>query len=186
MPLSTPGLRPLDRDEGQAGILAPTSQWWVGAQATLVAQEADLARFVPSRNMTILSIGFYVTTTAGANDNYDVGIYTVSGGNYSRLVSSGATAGKLNVGGLQSIPITATNLTAGTIYYAAGLCGALGGTAGKLLGASYARAELLKMWGTNAGMIDTDFKSSAGTTLPSTITGAGGNTLAPIFTLNET
>jgi hypothetical protein len=97
-------------------------------------------RFVPKRDMTIVTIAFATSVAAGSNDACDVGILDSSG---TKIVSSGATTGKLNAtAGVQSIGISSTPLKAGTVYYAAFAYGAIGSTAAQLAS---------KLFGTGAG-----------------------------------
>lgn len=105
----------VDRDNGQAGIVAP------GAVSTrtstaLTANRAYAVRFVPSRRMVITKINFRLSTVSGTDDPVDVGIVSSAG---AKLVTSGATTGKLNsTTGTKSVTIAATILNAGTVYYA--------------------------------------------------------------------
>lgn len=123
----------IDRDLGQAGIWAPSGPGGNSATGLLTANRALFCRFIPSRAMTITKIAFVVNTAALSNDNCDVGIYASDGS--TLLKSSGSTAGKLNVIGPQSVSLSASQaLTAGTIYYAAFAYGAVGSTAGQLVG----------------------------------------------------
>lgn len=134
--LTRRNFRQYDRDDGQSGILAPNDPGVSAGSLTAVTTNAYFSRFVPSRSMTIVNIAFAVTTAASVDDPCDVGIYTVSGANLTRVVSAGATSGKLNAGGRQSIAITATTLAAGTVYYAGISFGTIGGTAAVVGGAN--------------------------------------------------
>lgn len=108
----------VDRDDGQAGLVVPYSHHLgFSGGAALVANRTLAARFVPSRDMSIISIGFAVTIAAGGNDAVDVGI--VNGAGTTKIASSGPTIGNLNVTGVKNLALTATaELTAGTTYYA--------------------------------------------------------------------
>lgn len=117
-----------DRDAKQAGMFAYTGPGAISNEA-VTANQLRATRFVPSRKMVIIAIKFVVQTAAGSDDDYDVGIYNSSG---TLLVSSGATAGKLNSTGVKSITTATTTLNAGSIYYCAGSCGAIGTTAAQL------------------------------------------------------
>lgn len=106
----------IDRDNGQAGILAPSANRFGLAATALVANQAYLLRFVPSRAMAISKLAFRVTTASGTNDPVDVGIYDAAG---TRVVSSGATTSLLNSTGTKTATVATTVLTAGSVYYAA-------------------------------------------------------------------
>lgn len=126
-------VRLVDRDNAQTGIIAPlTNVAGRGAQS-LTASRALFLRFVPSRPMTVDRIAFICTTIAGADDAVDVGIYD-SG--LTKIVSAGATAGKLLATGPQTVTFTATPLAAGTVYYAAFSVGTFGGTAAQVWAAT--------------------------------------------------
>lgn len=117
-----------DRTFNLPGIGAPTGTW-PGTTLGPAANRAFWCRFVPSRNMTIALIAFAVTTAATADDSCDVGIYDAS---LNRIVSSGATSGKLNSIGVKTISISSTNLTAGTVYHASFAYGSVGGTGAQI------------------------------------------------------
>jgi hypothetical protein len=103
--------------DGLPGIFAPSSGAMGGAGTALTANQAYVARFVPVEGFTATAIGFGLSTVSATDDPCDVGIYDAA---LNRLVSSGATTGRLNgATGGKSVPIAATALTAGTVYYAA-------------------------------------------------------------------
>lgn len=106
----------VDRDNGQAGILAPSTPRFGLAPTALVANQVYLLRFVPSRTMTITRLGFRVTTASGTDDPVMVGIYDAAA---TRVVASAALTGLLNSTGTKSATVAATVLTAGSVYYAA-------------------------------------------------------------------
>lgn len=139
----------LDYDRGYGGVVAPD---FVGGMAavTLSANVAYWVRFRASRAMTVTAIRFIVSTAAGSNDNVDVGIY--NGTTRAKIVSAGATAGKLNATGPQSVAIS-TSLTAGTAYYAGISCGAIGTSAAILAGNELLYWELPKLFGTAAPVL---------------------------------
>jgi hypothetical protein len=153
---STTSLVPYDHTYGQPGMYAPMVTSGTNS-ATAVANRGFLCRFVPSRNMTAALIGFTVSTAAGADDNVDVGIYSAAG---AKLVSSGATAGKLNSQGAKTVAITATPLTAGTVYYGALSFGALGGTAAVVTGVGYQSVFAFAAMGATIGLVEADAKAA--------------------------
>jgi hypothetical protein len=103
-------------DEGQAGMIAPSGRYGTTLVA-LLANRAYYLRFVPERTVSVTKIAFVLVTPSGTDDPVDVGIYSAAA---SRIVSSGATTGKLNAAaGRQEVSFTSTPLTAGTVYYAA-------------------------------------------------------------------
>ena len=123
-----------DRDNGQAGILAPNGGHWVAQVAILTASRAYWMRFVPSRAMTITSISFVVGVQATADDAWRRGdLHRLGPGTLTRVVSKGATTGLLNTTGTKNVAITSTPLTAGTVYYAAFSVGTFGGTGAQLV-----------------------------------------------------
>lgn len=105
----------VDRDNGQAGMYAPSSPFTTSDTA-LTSGRAVWVRVVPSRDMLIQGIGFRVTTASGTDDECSVGLYNSVG---TRLVTSGAVTGYLNSTGQKLVPIAATLLKAGFVYYAA-------------------------------------------------------------------
>lgn len=120
----------LDRGEKRNGIICASG--WMGAVSGSLALTADRAyyvRFVPDRDMTVDEIAFVVTVAAGADDACDVGLYTSA---LAKIVTAGATTGKLNGTGRKTIALTATALKAGTVYYAGFSCGTLGGSAASI------------------------------------------------------
>jgi len=146
----------------------------------LTGSRAYYARFVPTRNLAVSKIAFATSVAAGANDNVDVGIYNAAG---ERIVSSGATAGKLNASaGVQTVSITETALTAGTVYYAALACGALGGTAATVI-MTAAGAGSGDLFGTAVGTVITGVQNSAAT-LPATAVIASGH-LVPLLAVRS-
>lgn len=160
------GIAIVDRDLGQAGILAPSVSGGSVATGALTANRALFCRFVPSRAMTITKMAFVVQTAALSNDNCDVGIYAANGA--TLLKSSGSTAGKLNALGTQTLTLSSSlALTAGTVYYAAFAYGTVGSTAAQLAGP----------WGASTTSLDSVFGESA----PQKI-GAFMNTNFPLAT----
>ena len=122
--------RQYDRDLGLTGLFAPNPLYAGTANTILTASTLYVARFIPSRPFNAALIAYVVTSFATADDNVDVGIFNSAG---TRLVSSGATAGKLNTSnGVKTVSFTATPLAAGVVYYAALACGTVGGTAATL------------------------------------------------------
>lgn len=149
--VSPPQIYPqYDRDPSLGGIVAPMTL--AGSTGALTAGRAYLGRFVPSRNMTIASIAFVVTVAAGADDACDVGIYAADG---SKIVSSGATTGKLNAGtGVKSIAVAAS-LIAGTPYFAAfSVVTPFGGTAASVALAGVPTATSAGLFNAVAGTPD--------------------------------
>jgi hypothetical protein len=119
-----------DRTFGLPGIFAPHGTW-PGTTIGSTANRAYFMRFVPTKNMTMKQLAFAVTTAASADDPCDVGIYDAE---LKRLVSAGATTGKLNSKGVKTVEFAETKLTAGNVYYAAFSFGAVGGTAAQIGG----------------------------------------------------
>lgn len=134
----------------QAGIVAPTSAGWTFSTLTLVASTAYVTRFVPFRDIAAVSMMFNVSTAAGADDACDVGIYDATG---NRLVSAGATTGKLNATGNKTVTLAAS-LPAGAVYYAAFSSGTQGSTAGALRVANFSTATLTQIYGASFPQVD--------------------------------
>lgn len=171
-----------DEANGQAGITAPSFRGWAAGTLTVTANRAYYMRFVPSRDMLVTSIAFMVFTVDAANPNVDVGIYDASG---ARLVSSGATAGKLNALGKQSVTITATLLRAHTVYYAA--LSTPSAAVAQLHGASGSGTNsVFYLYGSTMPTAEAMVETPAHP-LPATATGivAGGNPAGPILAVNE-
>lgn len=172
-----------DRDNGQAGILAPTSIGWAGSTATaLTASQATFVRFVPSRIMNIVGAQFHTSTAAGADDACDVGIYNSDMS--SRLASAGATTGKLNGTGVKSVTFTApVALDAGTVYYAAFSSGTQGGTAGNVLRAAWS-GSLAQLFAATTPQSEAFLKATSHP-LPTSISTPTATTSAIVLALIE-
>lgn len=147
-----------DRDNGQAGIVAPTAPGWFANAAAVVAARGYLARVVPSRDIVVTKIGFVVTVAASVDDPVDVGIYdsTLT----TLLVSSGATLGKLNAVGNSLVTVATTTLRAGTPYYAALSVGTVGGTAATIGLAGWGSTLNSRLFGATAGLTEADAKAT--------------------------
>lgn len=155
--------RVYDATRNQNGMWCVPNMGYVFGSVVAGASAYRLARFVPSRNMTIVKIGFATTLAATNNDNIDVGLYDSVG---NRLVSSGATAGKANAtAGPQTISVTSTQLAAGQVYYAGLAYGAVGGTAATLVTMTPNQNVLTTMFGAGAGALEIS-SAPAGATLP--------------------
>lgn len=173
-----------DRDNGQAGIVVPSSRHWTPtASGWPNASQSRFVRFVPSRAMTITSISFVVTTFATADDAVDVGIYDAT---LTKIVSSGATTGKVNTSNaVKNIAITSTPLTAGTVYYAAFAYGAFGGTQASIMFAGYSNALLAQGFGASVPQVDCAYKDAAATLPAGPVTPTGIPSTAPVLFLRE-
>ena len=136
-----------DTSNGFAGVCGPTGLYVAktAAAQNLTANKAYYVRIYAPRAMTITSVRWLVTTAAGSNDNVDVGIFNGTTG--AKIVSSGATAGKLNSTGIQSVSLS-TTLAAGTAYYLGLSCGSIGSTAAQVLMTDLAYWEAPKLFGT--------------------------------------
>lgn len=184
-----PDLRPYDKDNGHAGIIAPTNTAWgvPSAAGTLAANRTYGSRFVPSRNMTIASMHFQVATAAGTGDsNIDLAIYDGTG--QSKLASSGASALGINTSTtLKGASLTSPlSLTAGTTYYAAlSTASAFAGTAPAILAilAAGSSGTSAQWAGTSLGLISC-FAHTAGGTAPSAIV-VSSSALAPVIFMRE-
>ena len=170
-----------DRDNGQRGILAPTLPGWSGGALGLTANLAVLSRFVPTRDMTVTLIAFGISTAATADDACDAGIYDAA---LTRIVSAGATLGKLNSTGVKTVPIAATTLKANRTYYAALSCGTLGGTGASMRGANFGAGEIPQLFGATAGLVEAYTKGSAHP-LPTTITTPTITSQGPVLAVRE-
>lgn len=157
---------------GVNGVLAPHGTSIAGTGGVLsVANRAYYARFVAPQNLSITKIAFVTTVAATNNDACDVGIYNAAG---ERIVSSGATSGKLNAtAGVQEVTVSSTPITAGSVYYAALSVGAVGGTAATIA-MTTAAANIGDIFGTATGTRLTAIQATAHP-LPATATMASGN-----------
>jgi hypothetical protein len=128
----TAALPQYDSDNGQSGMYGTPQGAPPNTTIALgTANRIYVTRFVPSRNMTIVSGSFGVSAAASVDDQIDIGIYD-SAGNLIR--AAGATAGKLNTTGRKILTLSASAaLTARTVYYSVA-CNALGGTAATVSG----------------------------------------------------
>lgn len=170
-----------DRDNGQPGIIAPSTIGWSPAAVGLVANQAFLVRFVPSRKMVASLVAFGVSTAAGADDAIDAGIYDAA---LNRLVSAGATTGKVNATGVKTVNLTPTALTPGSVYYAALSCGTLGGTAASLRAANFADSTVAQLYGAAVPFMEACFKGTSHP-LPTSIVTPAVTTLVPVIAVRE-
>lgn len=175
-----PESRPYDKDNGQTGMYAPSGAFGFLASTTaLTASRAYFVRFVPSRNMTVSSIAFQVTT-GGADVACDVGIYSSS---LARLAVSTAAASRLASTGVKNIALTSSVvLTAGVTYYAA-FSSDVGSTA-SLAFAVVNGATTAALFGATAGKVEMDF-TAASHPLPATLTVTGNLAGAPLLAVRE-
>jgi hypothetical protein len=134
---------------GLVGPMLPLGFPQTQLAVAVTANRAYFARIVPSTTIAITSIIFLVSVAAGSNDACDVGVYDAS---WSRLRSAGATSGKLNSQGVQSVAITSLTLTVGTVYYLALSTGTQGSTAASIIGltSGATAAKGMSMFGTTA------------------------------------
>lgn len=166
-----------DLGQLRLGIIAPQSSSGLGqtTAALTTSNRAYLARFTVDGDVTVSQISFNVTTAATNDDACDVGIYSAA---YGRLVSAGATTGKLNVTGVQTVTFTPTTLLAGQIYYAAFSIGTIGGTGPTLSCTSIANTGYADLLGSTAGLRQQSFQGTAHP-LPSTHTSGGALNAVP-------
>lgn len=167
-------------NDGFPGVMAPTAPDTLKGSLTLTANQAQVARFVPQRNMTINTLSFAVTTAAGSDDAVDVGIYgpNSSAGVLTRLVSKGATTGLLNSTGVKTVSITATKLVAGTVYYVALSCGTIGTTAATIASNGMNSTIVNALMGSGVPLMIVGSKATSHP-LPSTISGPSNATQGP-------
>lgn len=165
---------------GQAGMYCVGAPWYGAAVMTLVATRAHIVRFVPPRNIQVVSIAFGVSTAAGSDDSCDVGLYDAA---YAKIVTAGATAGKLNGIGVKTIPIVAS-LLANTVYYAAFSTGTIGTTAAVLAGLTTGGNNTQDLFGTTAGL--REFSFQAVHPLPVTFVPGGSIGVVPLLAVRET
>lgn len=162
--------RQYDRDNGQPGMIAPSTLGWSAAGTATAASTGRIARVVPSRNMTVVNLGFWVSAwTAGdtANPNVDLCIYNAA--LTTKLATTGATASKLNSVGRKTVPLTSSlAVSAGIAYYVGMTVGTLGTSTVSLLTAAFGNVGALQLFGATAGLIEGDANAAAGTTMPST------------------
>lgn len=169
-----------DRDNKQAGMVTPSAPGWSDQNIALVANQAYLTRFVTSRSMTIIKIGYGLIIPSGTDDPVDVGIYDAA---WNRLASSGATLAKLNGSArVETVNLSASiTLAANTVYYSA-----ISANSTATLGqAIFGSAFLSIMWGQTAGLADIVVKA-ASHPLPASIVTPTFSGNAPILTIRET
>lgn len=163
----------LSKKNGQPGMIAPSGMGWFPSVLTLVANQGRISRFVPSEDMLVRAIGFAVSTAAGADDPCDVALYDATG---ARIAASAITNGKLNSIGPKEVLLAApTQIKAGNTYYGEMGCGAIGGTAAVVMGATPGALAAAQLFGATIGLVELD-GSAARHPAPSTwaITGASG------------
>lgn len=163
-----------DRDNGQAGMWAPSASIvTINQSVAVTANRLYLMRVCPSRAMLVTSLGFKVTTASATDDPVDVGIFSAAG---VRLVSSGSTIGRLNSTGSKSVTVAATVLNAGQVYYVAF---AANSAATLLFASTIADAFGSAMPALDLGSKDASFP------IPSTVTGVGVRDSGPIMWVKE-
>lgn len=173
-------LRIEDRDNGQSGMIAPSSRGWFFSSVGLAANRGYIARLAPSRDLAITRISFVVTGAAGADDACEVAILD---GSTNRIVSSGARTGLLNSLGPKTIRIPRTALAKGTVYYP--MLSSVSATA-VLLAAAYFSANAMRLFGSAGPQLDADqiagvYPIPAG---PMTLGGVGSTTV-PVLALRD-
>ena len=169
-----------DRDNGQAGIMAPTAQILSESSAAATSGRVYIARFVPSRDMTIRSIAFEVTSASATNDPVEVGILNATA--TEKLGSSGSVSGILNSGnGVKSVNMASPiELESGTVYYAFWLTTS-SGTA-----ASIRRANVFAdLFGSGVGVAESMGATSKTIPLATPVTGLVQNDTTPFLGLKE-
>lgn len=163
------------------GFLVPELRGSLSGTA-LTASRAYFGRFVPTETITVTGIAFVTSTAAGADDEVDVGIYDST---LTRLVSAGATTGKLTGTGVQRVAITATTLTAGHVYYVAFSSGTQGGTAGQVVMSTLGFAGVGDLFGTVAGVTEYVYKSTAHALPAGPVTPTGNVINVPLLALSK-
>lgn len=176
------GLSKAGIENGQPGLIAPTSRDYIKIGSSNAAQRCTLARFVPSRDLAVTKMAYLISTAGGAGDNIDIGIY--NSGLTTLLGSSGLVAPGHSTLGLKLVSLTATvNLTAGTVYYAAFNPNV---TAGAVHAAWYDPADRNFWFGTAIGTFETGFKDVGQNTLPASIaTPTVSGAIAAIIAIRE-
>lgn len=164
------------REMGQPGIIAP-SQYTGFAGSVWTANQCRVSRFVPSRDLTVTKIAFSVTSADAANPATDVGIYDASG---AKIVASTAATGIVNSTGVKAVTIAATNLEAGTVYYAAISCAG----APTISCASLTSANVAELFGATVPNV-IGGTLTASHPLPSSIASVGGGTAPPLLAVRE-
>jgi hypothetical protein len=190
-------LVPYDRSQGQAGMVTPTTPGAGKLGNVISAGWAVFGRFVPSRNMTITKIAFYVSTAAGADDAFSVGIYTPSGADLQVVSKTGALTnasveitsggGLAASAGVRVITLpTPAALTAGTVYYNAfSALTPFGGTAAQLIHVTNLAANHSTMFGTTPGTGIEHCAKSSSHPLADTVSAPVANILAVVMAMRE-
>jgi hypothetical protein len=174
-------------DAGQLGVYAPFGGAMGTPQANqlLVASQARFSRFVMPRTMPISKLNFYVAAAATNDDPVDVGIYAASGPPLARLASSGSVGGKLTAVGVQSVNLPAPIfLIAGQIYYAAFVCGPVGGTAAQVTMGSMITGALAGLPGAVVPTLEQGFTNGA-FPLPASLSIGGQLNAMPLLFLAQ-
>lgn len=166
-----------DRDNGQAGLVIPTTPIFSESTNTMTSGRIYAVRFVPSRSMTIRSIAFQVVTAATANTPIEVGVLSSSG---AVIGSSGSVSSLLTTTGTKAAPVPDIELEAGQVYYGYALTTSEGNTAALRRYSVFASA-----FGTGLGVAES--MGATGKTIPaaSPVTGLTVNDAGPILALRE-
>lgn len=169
-----------DRDNGQGGIMAPTAPIISESSAGMTSGRVYLARFVPTRDMTIRAVAFELTANASSNDPVEVGILDRTA--TEKLGTSGAVTGYLNTGaGIKSVPLIAdTPLVAGETYYAFWI------TVAATTSASVRRcAVFADLFGSGVGVAEAMGANGKTHPLAVPVTGLAQNDVAPFLGIKE-
>lgn len=143
--------------EVQVGMFAAPRNAGLGDVArSMTNNRAWVSRFVPDQDMLVTAIRFVVTGADTVDSAVDVGIYDST---LAKIVSSGATTGKLNTTGAKSVTVASTRLRAGTIYYAAVSCAVT--TSVTLAGWTAAGADIIQIFGSAAGQLLAGYKDTS-------------------------
>ena len=185
--LSSPSF---DKTRGQTGAWAIPNDGYnfsgmsINGQVTSSQGTVWASRFVPTRNMTIVKIGFCMYLAATTNDQIDVGLYDATG---ARLVHAGATSSVVNGStGVKTVAVSSTTLTAGTTYYAALWYGPTSGTPPSMVSITTGNNLVPQMFGAGAGALELTgmFESVTGG-LPSTLPMTPGSNQIPALAVLE-
>jgi hypothetical protein len=170
------------RSAGQRGIKVPERPNYT--TVIPAASRGYLLRVdPPERDIDMTKVAVLVSNPATANDDCAVALWDDQMAGI--LVASGATPGKMNVGGWQTIPLVYT-LRAGTVYYVEFTYGLVGAVAATLIASNWISASVAYAFGqTFATGLEFDTKNTRHP--PSAPYGAlgGATTSTPLLVLRE-
>lgn len=172
------------QSQGYAGIHIPYNAGWFGetTNQALTQNVTYVTAFTVDEPTLATKISITIGTAAGANDEADLFIH--NGAGTAALASSGAVAGKMNAGGVQTFTLTSSVWLSPSTRYLCGLStkAVFGGSAPAVTCIiPNATANTARLYGATASTAEF-FSHTGGGTVPTTLTPAA-TTIGMCFTV---